>query len=166
MTKRREFNIKSGKGFSLIETIIYIALFSIIMTGAFVTAYQLLDGSGRLNAKAITAEEGNFAVKKIEWAMTNLDPSSTPTVGGSGCFQTLSIQRTSDPTNVAISLETVGGKNYLKISQNGGQMATTTTENVSVSCLQFETISGTPTGITATTTIDGLEFVVTKYIRK
>lgn len=58
-----------NKGFTLLETMIYIALFGLIMSGSVVTAYQLLEG-GRHNQTAITIqEEGTFLSRKINWAL-------------------------------------------------------------------------------------------------
>ena len=48
------------QGFTLIEVVIYIALFSLLLGGAFVTAYQLIDNSRELNVKNRVQEEGNF----------------------------------------------------------------------------------------------------------
>jgi prepilin-type N-terminal cleavage/methylation domain-containing protein len=66
----RHKNKTKNNGFTLLETIIYIALFGIIMSGAVVTTYQLLE-SGRHNQIAIfTQEEGMFLSRKITWALT------------------------------------------------------------------------------------------------
>lgn len=66
----RHKNKIKNNGFTLLETILYIALFGVIMSGAVVTTYQLLE-SGRHNQIAIsTEEEGMFLSRKITWALT------------------------------------------------------------------------------------------------
>jgi prepilin-type N-terminal cleavage/methylation domain-containing protein len=58
-----------NNGFTLIETMIYIALFGLIMSGAVVTAYQLLEGGRRNQAAISIQEEGTFLTRKINWAL-------------------------------------------------------------------------------------------------
>ena len=56
------------KGFTLIETIIYIALFSLIMSGTMLTTYQLISEAGHISSQNIVVQEGDFVVRKIHWA--------------------------------------------------------------------------------------------------
>lgn len=57
-------------GFTLIETIIYIALFGVLMTSALITVYELL-GSVEINKTAlVTQTEGTFINSKLRWAIT------------------------------------------------------------------------------------------------
>jgi prepilin-type N-terminal cleavage/methylation domain-containing protein len=67
-------------GFTLLETIIYIALFGVLMSGALLTVYELL-GSTTSNARAAAIlMEGTFVNRKLSWALTgavavsSLDP--------------------------------------------------------------------------------------------
>ena len=53
------------KGFTLIETIVYLALFTLIIGGLFVAAYALIESVGRNQTKAIVQEEKGFLVGKI-----------------------------------------------------------------------------------------------------
>ena len=67
----------------MIETIIYVALFAILMSGAVVAAYNLLEGSGR-NENAIgIQEEGTFLNRKINWALAGASAVSTSPSGDS-----------------------------------------------------------------------------------
>jgi prepilin-type N-terminal cleavage/methylation domain-containing protein len=79
------------KGFTLIETIVYMALLGLIMTGALVSTYELISSSQKSSGKATVQEEGTFVERKFEWALSDL--ASAPAVGGSGCNQTLSITK-------------------------------------------------------------------------
>ncbi len=158
----------NNKGFTIIELIIYIALFSILMTGAFTSAFHLLDGAGRLNEKTVTTVEGNFVLKKLSWLLSSIDPAALPplSVGGSGCSQTLAVNKTDLSYDPLIRLHTVSGVNYVELLQQDGTYLALTTENASTTCLQFNLISSNPLGVTATTTIDGIDFVITRYVRK
>jgi type II secretory pathway pseudopilin PulG len=55
------------QGFTLLETIIYCALFSILMTSAIGTVFALMDSTTRTkNAISIIAE-ANFVNQKLTW---------------------------------------------------------------------------------------------------
>jgi len=156
------------KGFTLIEVIIYIALFSILIGTAFVTAFQLIDSANKLNTKTILQEEGNFVMRKLNWAMTGLDSSFTPSiVTYSACNQKITLHKLGYPLNpIEIRLNTASST--IEFIENGGSPTPITTENVSVTCLQFVTIPATgtgPSGLKATTTISGIDFTITKYQR-
>lgn len=155
------------KGFTLIEVIIYIGLFSLLLGTAFVSVYQLIDSSAKLSVKSTTEEEGSFAMRKLNWALSSIDLSTTPTISGSGCTQSISINKVDTSISpVVFRLNTVSGINYLEIQKNGGTFYPLTTSNVTVSCLKFSKTSSSPVGITGTVTINGVDFGVTKYIRK
>jgi type II secretory pathway pseudopilin PulG len=157
----------SQAGFTLIEIIIYIALFSFILVTAFVAAFQLIDGSSKLSVKNNTESEANFVMQKINWVMTGIDPTTTPVVSGSGCNQNLSIHRTDTSMSpVVIRSNIVSGVNYIEIQKNGGTFYPITTANVLVTCLKFVPISGSPFGINTTFTMNNTDFNITKYIRK
>ena len=155
------------KGFTLIETIIYIALFTILIVGGFVTAYQLIQGSDTLNAKTITQEEGNFVLRKMDWALTGLDSGNPPVVvpSVSGCEDTLKVYKYSY-TNNPIEFSRNTASSTIEMREAFGVNIPITTSNASTTCLKFSLIAGTPSGITATTTINSIDFTITKYIRK
>ena len=158
----------SKKGFTLIEVLIYIVLFSILMGGGFVVAHQLIDNSRKLSTKDTTQEEGNFVMQKFDWALTGVDPTTTPTISGSGCStQTLSVTKTDTTISpVVIRSNIISGVNYIEVQKRGGAFYPITTANVLLTCLKFSSIAGPPAGITATATINGIDFKTTKYIRK
>jgi prepilin-type N-terminal cleavage/methylation domain-containing protein len=58
-----------NRGFTLLETIIYIALFGLIMAGAVASAWELLEGGRRNQAAISIQEEGAFLTRKINWAL-------------------------------------------------------------------------------------------------
>jgi len=58
------------KGFALIEMIIYIALFSIMIGGLVVSAFQLMQSGNKTSSRIVVQEEMNFVLKKIDWAIT------------------------------------------------------------------------------------------------
>src|ERR1041384_4705327 len=115
---------KKHKGFTLIEVIIYIALFSLLMGTAFVTAYQLIDGTQKLNVKTTTQEEGNFVMRKLDWALSGISGITTPTVGN--ISNTLTLTRY-DGNTIDIFLTA----NQVQIKENlTGNTLPITTNNV------------------------------------
>ena len=88
-------------GFTLIEALVYIALFGLFMTGAIVAAYNLSEGSGRAQARAMLKMEGDFLLRKIELLCRDSSEVASPTVNASGT--TLVVLRP-DGSTVRVSL--------------------------------------------------------------
>lgn len=160
-------DFKKNLGFTLIETVIYIALLGLIMGGTLMATYGLLEGVGSLGSKTVVQGEGNFVLRKLSWAFS--DMSVAPTVSGSGCIQTVSVSKTGYAKN-PIEFQRNAASSSIEIHEGGsGAYLPLTTENVAVSCLQFQIIppvGGAPAGVVASTTIDGINFAITKYLRK
>ena len=143
-----------NKGFTLIEAIIYIALFSLLIGTTFITAFQLIDGSDKLNAKNTIQEEGNFVIRKFNWAFTGI----------SNCTNTTNTLHINKYNGNQIDINLVGTK--IKITESIGISDFLTTDNVSVDSLFFTKTEGTLPSITANAKINGVDFTITKYIRK
>lgn len=146
------------RGFTLIETIVYIALLGLILTGAVVTAYQLAQSSGSVSTNNTLQEEGNFVLMKISWALSGASSFTIPSANE------LTVTRY-DGTTVEIRLSGT----TVEMQEGGGSFMSITTSNVTVSDLVFTDIpaSGTgPEGVTATLTAGGMTFTTTKYLRQ
>ena len=148
------------KGFTLIETVIYIALFTILMGGALITSYNLIEGSESAQVKATIQEEGNFVLRKLNWALSGLSSVNTPTFGYS---ENLGVTKIG-PVQIDVRLEA----GNIEIREGSGPYVPITTANVEVSTLQFHFLPGGagPDGIEASTTISGVTFYTKKYLRQ
>jgi len=149
--------MKTNNGFTLIEALVYIALLGLIMTGAVAVAYQLVDSSAAVNIKNTAGEEGNFVLRKLDWALSSASALDTSVTNQ------LTVSRY-DGTTVIIKLSGT----EIEMKETGGTFLPITTGNVTVSDLSFQNIpavGGAPQGVTAATTINGLNFVMTRYIR-
>ncbi|OGI57592.1 hypothetical protein A3B85_00770 [Candidatus Nomurabacteria bacterium RIFCSPHIGHO2_02_FULL_37_13] len=154
----------SGKnsGFTLIETILYIALFSLLIGTAFVTVYQLIDSSGKLNIKNTTQGEGNFVLRKINWTMIG---TSTFSISGSE----LTINKYD---GITVKIKLGSGADAGKILMDDtGSFVPITTNNVQVTDLQFQQIGTDLIGVSVVARIktlntNPLDFIITKYIRQ
>lgn len=157
------------RGFTLIEAIIYIALLGLIMTGAVATAYQLLSGAGSLATKNTAGEEGNFVLRKLDWALTGTSTLARITSPALGAYAgTLSLTR-ADGNTINFIRKTSGSAGWIEMNESAGAYASTTTSNVTVTSLQFHYIPASgagPAGIEASTTINGMVFSTKRYIRK
>lgn len=152
---------KLVSGFTLMETMIYIALFGIILTGALVGTYNLLEGGKRNIATAKIEEEGTFLNRKINWALTG---ATNVIVSGGG-------------TKMTITRPDLGAQSPLVIKQTGTSMRMTrgTAGEVELQNDRFH-ISGTnfiytpasgsrPPSISATFKVEEKTFNFRKYIR-
>jgi prepilin-type N-terminal cleavage/methylation domain-containing protein len=156
------------RGFTLVETIVYIALLGILMTGAVMMSYHIVQSSSNVSSKNTVQEEGNFVMSKISWALSGVS-NSMPAF--SGYPNNITIQRY-DGNTTKFKWMSNGSQKWIEnseLNKNSGAFASTTTNNVNVSMLQFHYIpaSGTaPAGIEASTTVNGVTFSMTHYIRK
>ncbi len=153
------------KGFTLIETIIYIALFAIIIGGGMVAAYQIIQATEASNNHITLQEEANFLLRKINWAL------SQPAIG----------------FGIGSSVLTVSSSPQLKFDFNSQNLQLTkgldtpvilNSSAVTVSNLSFcnttctlpITSNGVTTSFTLTTMQSGRpasqSFSTTKYLRR
>src|SRR6266404_3191432 len=63
--------MKYNHGFTLIETLIYIALFGIIIGGVSVCVYTLISASGHDQTGIMLEQEGDFLLGKLSWALAD-----------------------------------------------------------------------------------------------
>ncbi len=70
-------------GFTLIETIIYIALFSILIGGGVTTAYSLIESSDRNQTETLLTDESLFLFSKIRWIISQTDTIQNPPINTS-----------------------------------------------------------------------------------
>ncbi len=145
--------LNKNSGFTLVETIIYIALFGIIMGGAVVTTYQLMIGSNDIGYRTEIDQEASFLLAKIDWALTGAKATAITVPGPT----TLTI------TTPAITFE-LNGTN---LTLNG---ETLNSDSVKVEAVGtspvFEKIPlGGQTLIKTTFTLDGRTYRATKYLR-
>lgn len=156
--------MKTRRGFTLIETIIYIALLAFIMGGALSATYSIIENVGRLDANVAIQEEGNFVLRKINWALSSVQTINVP--NGSNYGSALSIGRYGGMTvDICFKNQII----WIRENGSGGtcgdsSYASTTTSNVKVSALQFYHATN-PVGIEASTTINNVVFSITKYVR-
>ena len=145
-----------NKGFTLIEMVIYIALFSIIMGGVVVTVFQLSQSGGATTSKIIIQEEINFVLKKFDWVLTGADSGSIDT----GTPGELTLNNTSiSPQPIVIRFSA----DDIEIEMDGDTYLLAT-ENVEVEDLEFTYDADTKI-FTAEFIISGITANFSKYLK-
>lgn len=137
------------KGFTLIETIIYIALLAFLMGAGISAAFYIIDSSQKNKSEVNVQAEGNFILRKLEWALTGADDVS---VSGT----TLTVTKAGGP--LVFSYD---GSKYFQL---GGLNLNSSL--VTVSGVVFFVDTTPPKKITADFTVNGKAFNLTKYLRK
>jgi prepilin-type N-terminal cleavage/methylation domain-containing protein len=67
------------RGFTLIEVIIYLALFALLMSGFLVASFSLIESSGKDTTHSMVEAEGEYLLAKINWALANGGTQIDPT---------------------------------------------------------------------------------------
>jgi hypothetical protein len=152
------------KGLTLIETIIYTALISIIIAGALVTVYQVLESSSALYNKIITEQESNFLLRKFAWALSGVSAINLPAAGATSSVLSLNkINFSENP--IVIDLNS----NNMRMKKGSAEPAILNTQNITVQNLVFEHLSSSgnaPEAIKINLTVDTQSFSTTIYLRK
>jgi len=151
------------RGFTLIETLIYIALLTLIIGGGVVSSFYIIDASTKDKTDVGVQAEGNFIIKKMEWALTGSTINSVATT-------TLSLTKSGS----VLTFSYAGGQ-YLRLNGSNLNNSAVVVEPVAGSFFTDLPASGTkPRGITLNftarplnvTTATSTAFTSTKYLRK
>ncbi len=78
------------RGFTLIETIVYLALFSILFTGVLVSSYTFFRGAENVSARVVKENEIAFVVRKMATLLASASAVTSPSSGTSGSTLTFS----------------------------------------------------------------------------
>ncbi len=152
----------SRAGFTLLETIVYISLLSLIMSSGLVVAWQLIDGMQNMNREITVQEEANFVLEKIDRSLKDaqyiLAPSSEDSL-----TTVLSVQ---DGDGELTTVHLYDGR--VELQRKNNSFVSLTTPNVAIEDLQFYYIapqgSSLP-GVRAVLVMDGETYEVEKYLR-
>lgn len=148
------------RAFTLIETLIYLALFSVLIGGIASAMYLLIQSSGKVQANAILLQEEQFIMATIERVVGAATTVSLPGAGGSG--STLMVNG---------NAITLSGTDVL-LNGIAGELNNT---NVRVTRLVFSRTAALPVGITTAITVEtntpngqllSYSASTTKYIRQ
>ena len=146
-------------GFTLIEIIVYMALFSLVVGGFLIVTYGIIQGAGRVQSKIELNEEGEFLIRKFDWAVS----------GGSSVITsatTLQVTKQSLPAAENPLVFSLNSGNLLL--KRGGSTSTLNTADVTVATTSFSynAASGTVRmQFTLSNLSETQSFDVTRYLR-
>jgi type II secretory pathway pseudopilin PulG len=172
----RNKNITSQTGFTLIESLLYIALFSIIIGGALVAVYQMIESSDAVSAKNIVEMEGSFLLRKIDWALTGAWQVNDPAIIAPAISATSS-QLSIYKRGYALPVLFDSNNGVIRIQKDGSSFTDLTSGNVEIQNFRFEHVDDPadekPAEIKASFYISAktdpdktYHFETTKYLRK
>ncbi len=142
---------KPQKGFTLIETIIYLALFSILFNGVLMSAYTFIISAEQISAQVTSENESAFIVRKINTLLASANTIIKPTP---------------DTTGDTLIFSTYAGNEYT-INANDGMVKLSKDANPEIPLtserITFDTFSvihrsaqdGTPRSVEYSFTVDG-----------
>ena len=156
-------------GFTLIETIIYALLTTLILGFAVFTLYNIIKASDHLKGQAEVNEEINFIMQKINWALAGATAINLPVEDGSGSV--LSITKSNFAQN-PIVFDLANGD--VRIKLDGGSAKALDDDVIVVSQIMFERLPQSvtiPPGIKTTITLHHSNYSSTtlsviNYLRK
>jgi type II secretory pathway pseudopilin PulG len=126
------------RAYTLIETLIYLALFSIIIYGALGGIYALTASSERNQTRADVETEGNFLLAKITYEVSHSQSLSSPLVNASS--STLALVSDDGSTITYATSASV-----LNRTQNGTTLPLSS-NTMQLSGLTFNLVSSTTAG--------------------
>ena len=115
------------RGFTLIETLVYLALFSIVIGGLFLSAYAFFESIGRNESQAYIQQERDFLIAKIDWTLSGVNPAAANTYG-----TTLHVTKY-DGANIRMDVS----RGKLRLSTNSGAWHNLNNDDITVSSLRF-----------------------------
>lgn len=151
---------KTQKGITLIETVIYLGLLTLIIGSGTVAAYDIINSSEAIRSRTIVQEEGNFLLGKIDWALTGLSAVDVPAPSTSSSL--LSVDKiTAAPNPIIINVSS----GHAQLQRGSAPATVLTNDDVVVQNLNFSRFTN-PDGVKASFTMQGILFETTRYIRK
>jgi type II secretory pathway pseudopilin PulG len=156
----------NAQGFTLIETILYIGLLSILIGSTLFSAYSLIEGSDTTRAAFVAGEEANFILKKMNWALTGATAITSPAAGATSTSLILTRSGLPPGENPLTFGFSAG---VIELTRGTGASAPLSTENVVVEDLVFthQAPSGSkPAALLVSFTIDDRNFEMTRYLRQ
>ncbi len=152
----------SKQGFTLIETIIYIAILAFLIGSGITAAFYIIDSSGKNKTDINIQAEGHFLLRKIDWVLTGATVITVPASGSHGA-----VLQTNKGGVGTVLIDAVSGR--ARISVSGGPALEITSSRVNVQNINFMHVAvmgSRPEEVEASSTINGQSLTITKYLRK
>lgn len=135
-------------GFTLIETLLYIALLGIMLGGVIGIYYGFAGSQAQNSVQTLVQGESNFVMQKIAWAMSGAVTINQPAAGATST--TLSVNRYDSSANPLV-FDLVS--NNVRLSRSGGTAQPLINPRTTVKQLEFNHLAASgnqPEGLTIT----------------
>jgi type II secretory pathway pseudopilin PulG len=120
---------KNQSGFTLIETLIYIAFLSLLMSSLLGVTFQAIASTDQINKKIILQQESNFISAKLDWALTGASLINLPLVNNTG--SELKVNNNNFSPNV-LDFNLISGSNYLTLARGTNPALQLNSQNTKV----------------------------------
>ncbi len=129
------------KGFTLIEVVVYLGLFSLLFVGVLSTALSVTETGERTQARVVLGQEANFLRAKVNREIDLAASISVPATNATG-----SVLSVVTPAGT-VSFDALGSE--ARLQRGSGTWSTLNASNVQVSNLAFQhtVVSGTPDSV-------------------
>ena len=157
---------EASRGFTLIETLVYLGLLSFLIIGILASSYYIIQGSNKVREKIMVETEADFLLKKISWAISGLPTITAPSIGTTGLSLT-AINSHISPNPFTFDLDSATGQ--LRMTHGSGPAKPLNSVNVAVSNLSFQYVpaAGTrPPAILTSFRVNNQQYSQWKYFRK
>lgn len=173
LLKPKQYKSLGDSGFTLVETIVYAALISIVIGMIVVVAFQVISGNSNLSEKIFLEEEANFLLRKIEWVIGGASSINSPNSGNSS-NSSLSVDKfgfTAGENPVVFNIS----EGNITIERGSGDPVTLNSAFVKIENATFTHIaasSSTPAGIKVELSVKNTgspgtrEYSLTSYLRQ
>jgi prepilin-type N-terminal cleavage/methylation domain-containing protein len=130
------------RGFTLIEVLLYIAIFGLLMAGTMRVAYALSSSEARDTARAMLQTEGDFILEKFSYAASHASAVSLPIAGKSGTQLSLTMATGLDAQGNATTTSMViepdsQNSNQIDIQVGSAALEALNSSHTTVSLLNF-----------------------------
>ena len=119
-------------GFTLIETLIYTMIVSVIIGSFLLILYNLAASADRTLRNTDLSDQKQFIIQKADWVLQSVSAVNSPAAGSSGA--TLSVNKIGYGSNPVV-LDLSGG--VLRVAEAGGAPVALTPAGIMVSNLVF-----------------------------
>lgn len=126
-------------GFTLLETVIYIAIMGAVLTSAAVVTNTVFDNRARIEGRLLVRDHAAFAIRRMRSHVQQAADVTTPALGQPTSTLVLVMNDASlNPTTVTLQNGSV------MMQRGAGAMLPLTSQEVRVTSLLFTRLSGTP----------------------
>jgi hypothetical protein len=153
--------VRSQRGFTLIEALIYFSLASALIVGAIVSAYPLFTSTERSSLSIMRDLDSAFVFQKVSFLLNGANAISAPASGSAG--PTLAVNTSGDSYLFSLA------SGAIVLTKNGGVAVPLTSSRITIANLLFTRTAGSggaPDTLTIDFTANGVsQGPYTRYVR-